>query len=134
MAGSGMNSVAREFSAKWPARLALVWSVTFAGGLLGLVGARLHSWPLLFSSLALDVVDGKLARFFDVASERGGLFDWTVDAGIAGAILMQLPPARHTRAVHARFLARARAGRPPPRSGDHEDDRVEGFKHMDPEP
>jgi hypothetical protein len=56
MAGSGMNSVAREFSAKWPARLALVWSVTFAGGLLGLVGARLHSWPLLFTSLAVAMM------------------------------------------------------------------------------
>lgn len=66
--------------------------ITILGALIGLLGAVL--WPssfgcvLLLVSLALDALDGKLAREFDCCTELGAKLDWWSDVTIGNALAL----------------------------------------------
>lgn len=64
--------------------------VTLAGGVLAIAGMALGSATLLIAGVLCDLVDGELARWLQVDSEKGAKLDWTVDVLVAGALAAAL--------------------------------------------
>lgn len=68
--------------------------VTIIGAVLGAVGVSLFPSPLslafLFASLALDAIDGRIARKLGQATEHGAMLDWWFDVLIGQALAVMM--------------------------------------------
>jgi hypothetical protein len=90
--------------------------ITLAGHVATVAWLAGGPWWLALVGLALDVLDGTVARRLHVTSAWGGLYDWLVDstaaailvASISPFLLLVLVPAQvHLRHKHVRISGRA---------------------------
>jgi phosphatidylglycerophosphate synthase len=68
------------------------WMLTTVGLVAGIVGIQTQSIALLLASLVCDIMDGATARALGIASNLGGIYDFAVDATLAGAMAWTVHP------------------------------------------